>query len=111
MKKYQLYLNKTSYNFYKNSGEIFTYIFYIDIFFILFILKLYNIIFYIFYIYFIFIYKIYTSGSNIVVIRYINKIYLNFLIFFMKNQIDVARYIFLKIFENMKIIYTIYQYI
>ena len=85
MKKYQLYFNKKTYNFYKNSGEIFTYIFYIDIFFILFIINIYNIIFYIFYIYFIFLYKILTPGSNIFVIRYINKIYLNFLIFYEKS--------------------------
>ena len=85
MKKYQLYLNKNTYNFYKNSGKILTYIFYIDLFFILFIIKIYNIIFYIFYIYFIFLYKILTPGSNIFVIRYINKIYLNFLIFYEKS--------------------------
>ena len=85
MKKYQLKKKKKTYNFYINSGEIFTYIFYIDIFFILFIIKIYNIIFYIFYIYFIFIYKIYTPGTNIFVIRYINKIYLNFLIFYEKS--------------------------
>ena len=85
MKKYQLYFNKNIYNFYMNSGEIFTYIFYIDLFFILFIIKIYNIIFYIFYIYFIFIYKIYIPGSNIFVIRYNNKNYLNFYFFYEKS--------------------------
>ena len=59
MKKYQLYFNKKIYNFYKNSGEIFTYIFlYRHIFYIIY-LKIYITLYFIYFIFILFLYTKY----------------------------------------------------